>query len=78
MFTFVTIDVGILDDYGPAVECVILLGLVLGLANVSSIFGRASRRYASRYTNHMAGQKFFGDGKVGIRRGRLAVATLKE
>jgi hypothetical protein len=78
MVTFVTVDVGILDNYGPAVECVILLGLVLRLANVSSIFGRASRRYASRYTDNMAGEKFFRDGKVGIGRSRLAVAALEQ
>lgn len=38
MRTFVAVDVGILDNYGPAVECVILLGLAFGLADVSSIF----------------------------------------
>lgn len=38
MRTFVTIDVGILDNYSPAVECVILLGFVLGFPDVSSIF----------------------------------------
>jgi hypothetical protein len=36
--TFVAVDVGVLDDHGPAIECVILLGLAFSLANVSPIF----------------------------------------
>lgn len=59
MRTFVAVDVGILDNYGPAVECVILLGLVFGLPDISSIFGRASGRNTSRYADDMAGEKFF-------------------
>ena len=43
MPTFVAVDVGVLDNHGPAVDCRVLLGLSLGLSYVPTIFRSDSR-----------------------------------
>ena len=77
MRTFIAIDVGILDDDGPAVQCRVLLGLALCCSNVPNVFRACAWRETSRHADYIARQEVLGNGKVCVGSGGFTVAALQ-